>query len=166
METTLNNTKVQEAAKANETALLVSKSLAARKRMRHFTDINRTETQLKRAGNPVVHPDFIKYWKDLQAAGAGSIVYGRKGNPDRFMWKYDLKTVSHIALTQSSKETPQALEPVKKIGRPKGSKNKKMVATATGKSKRPKRGRPKGSKNKLRRAELRAVYKALKQMFG
>ena len=130
---TLNVSKVHSAALSNETALAIAESLSdAQRRNRKKTNLLNIYRGLKSKGLKIVPSDFNQFWKDLQAAGAGSIIYGRNGNSDRFSWNYNLKNVATAALT-GSETTPMVAAPIKvpkKRGRPVGSKNKK-VRTAT-----------------------------------
>ena len=57
----------------------------------------------------------------------GSIVYGRNGQPTRFIWNYNLKSVGKSAFSEEKEpvKLPEAQAQVKRgRGRPKGSKNK------------------------------------------
>lgn len=85
-------------ADANPTAEVVATSLALRERLRHFSDIRRTKMDLIKNGEKIVDNDYKKFWKDLESLGVGSIVYGRKGNPDRFEWHYNLKSVASAVI--------------------------------------------------------------------
>jgi hypothetical protein len=74
-------------------------ALALRERNRHFSDIGRTRTALIRAGERIVDEEYRRFWIDLEKEGVGKIVYGRRGNPDRFEWYHALKMVADCALT-------------------------------------------------------------------
>lgn len=95
---TLNGKQLREIAHKTRTAEITMTAMAMRERLRHFSDISRTRTQLLRAGEKIIDEDYKQFWKDLQAAGVGSIIYGRKGKPDRFEWHYSLKKVAKAAL--------------------------------------------------------------------
>jgi hypothetical protein len=110
---TLDGKKLQQIANASHSATVAITALALRERLRHFSDINRTKTQLIREGEKIVDSDYMKMWKDLQEAGVGSIVYGRKGKPDRFEWHYSLKKVAKSALEGTNEEVHK-LVPEKK----------------------------------------------------
>ena len=43
---------------------------------------------------PQILLTLLTFWKELEAAGVGSIIYGRKGKPNRFSWHYSLKSVA------------------------------------------------------------------------
>lgn len=85
-------------AEKSPTATRVTMSLALRARLRHFSDVNRIKSELVRAGEKIVDADFNQYWKDLDKAGVGSIIYGRKGKSTRFEWFYSLKSVAKAAI--------------------------------------------------------------------
>lgn len=101
---TLNGKQLHGIAHASHTATVTITALALRERLRHFSDINRTKTQLIRQGEKIVDSDYSQMWKDLQAAGVGSIIYGRRGKPDRFEWHYSLKKVAKAALEGTNEE--------------------------------------------------------------
>lgn len=92
---TLSGEKLKKLAHANHTATVTAMALASRERIRNFSDIRRTKAELIRQGEKIVDSDYIQFWKDLEAQGVGSIIYGRRGvKPDKFAWHYSLKAVS------------------------------------------------------------------------
>lgn len=95
---TLEGTKLKQIADRNDTATLVMMSLADRKRFRSVTDIGHMKNLLVRSGEKVVLEDYMKTWKELEAAGVGSIIYGRNGQSNRFKWNYSLTAVGHAAM--------------------------------------------------------------------
>lgn len=95
---------LKQVADANPTAGVVATSLALRERLRHFSDIRRTKMSLIKSGEKIVDNDYKKFWKDLEALEVGSIIYGRKGNPDRFEWHYNLKSVAAAAINGNDQE--------------------------------------------------------------
>lgn len=94
----LNSTVLKKIANSNHTAEVVMTDAAMRERLRPFSDIQRTKNRLIREGERIIDEDYKKFWKDLQDAGVGVIVYGRKGNADRFQWHYSMKKVAEAAL--------------------------------------------------------------------
>lgn len=94
----LNGQVLKKIANSNHTAEVVMTDMALRERVRPFSDIHRTRNRLIREGEKIIEDDYKKFWKDLQDSGAGVIVYGRKGNPDRFQWHYSMKKVAEAAL--------------------------------------------------------------------
>lgn len=131
---TLNGSKLREIAHANPTAIVTMTALAMRERLRHVSDIPRTKNHLKRQGEKIVDADYMKLWKDLEAAGVGSIIYGRRNVPDRFEWHYSLKKVAKAAI-EGTNELVEKLDtnqkgnvidmPKKKQSRPKLSEAEK-----------------------------------------
>jgi hypothetical protein len=99
--------KLKAIAHKNDTSIVTAMSLRLRERQRHTSDITRTRSELARQGERIVESDYIQFWKDLQAAGVGSIIYGRKGKPDRFEWHYSLKSVAKACIDGSN------IEPIK-----------------------------------------------------
>jgi hypothetical protein len=115
---TLDGAKLKAIGHASHTAEVTMTALAMRERLRHFSDITRTRNQLVRNGERLVEEDYMAFWKSLQDAGVGVIVYGRKGRPDRFEWHYSLKKVAKASLEGTN-------ESAEKIG---GSIKKPKVA--------------------------------------
>lgn len=97
-EMTLNGSKLKQITNASHTAVVTMLLLALRQRARGFSNIPATKEQLLAMNEKVVEEDFQTFWKELQAAGIGSIVYGRRGRPDRFQWHYNLKQIAKIAI--------------------------------------------------------------------
>lgn len=101
--TTLNGKQLHEISQKSHSAEVTLLSLAMRDRARSFSDINRTKAKLVKDGEKIVNEDYMQFWKDLQTAGVGSIVYGRKGNPNKFVWHFSLKSVAQVALDGNDK---------------------------------------------------------------
>lgn len=171
--TTLNVVKASEIAHSNETALATMEELNNRQRNRKFLNIELIHKNLLRKGLKIVDADYMKYWKDMQEAGVGSIVYGRKGNPDRFACNYNLKDVAQVALGGGKVEEiapvvsngtpdPIVVEAKRGRGRPKGSKNKRKKSAGK-KTASSKRGRRPGSKI-LTGAEAKLIANLLKRL--
>lgn len=95
---TLDGEKLKKVASSSHTAQVVALSLAMRERLRHTSDITRTKNALIRSGERIVESDYEQFWEDLQAIGAGSIIYGRNGKQDRFKWHYSLKKVAEACI--------------------------------------------------------------------
>lgn len=98
---TLNPSVISDIAFANDTALAITEELKARRRNRTFIDLNRTHKQLSSKGTVIDYNDYVAYWKSLEAAGAGRVVVGRKGNPTIFKWNLSLREVANAALSPS-----------------------------------------------------------------
>lgn len=109
---TLNGAKLKEIAHKSHTATVTATSLALRERLRHSSDITRTRAELARQGERIVEADYMQFWKDLQVAGVGSIVYGRKGKPDRFDWYYSLKSIAKACIDGSNVQAVKVAGPM------------------------------------------------------
>lgn len=112
----------------NNTAKAIMADFAERRRFRKTTNIDRLKNLLLAKGEKIVDKEYMETFKRLQDMDYGSIVYGRNGQPTRFVWNYNLKSVGRSAFTGEDKEPiklPEVQTPVKRgRGRPKGSKNK------------------------------------------
>ena len=94
----LDSELIKKISHANHTAVVTATALALRQRNRPFTDITRTKVNLIRGNEKIVEADYLLFWKDLLDAGIGSIIFGRRGKPDRFEWHYSLKSVGQVAI--------------------------------------------------------------------
>lgn len=107
----------------NHTEAIVLKTLTERQRVNKKTNLTHLFQSLKRDNEVLNRDEFYSFFKDLQDRGLGVMIKGRRDNPDRFIWNYNLKEVAQKVLGVSDKITPHI--PVKKkLGRPFGSKNK------------------------------------------
>lgn len=97
------NFKLKAIAESTETAGATSSMLIERERNTPHADIGRVRSALVRDGARLVEADYMKFWQDLQDAGAGSIIYGRKGKPSRFAWHYSLRMIGQAMLTGKGK---------------------------------------------------------------
>lgn len=141
---TVNQDRLKEIAHSTPTAVVTMTALALRERTRNSSDITRTRRELQSQGERIVDEDYMRLWKDLQDAGYGSIIFGRRGKNDRFEWHYSLKQVAQTAIggnKGAALEPIQTKEAPKKRGRKPGSKNKRTKRSP---------GRPKGAKNKIK----------------
>lgn len=93
----LNSEVIKSIASETPTAANVFNNLAGRKRHRQETDIGRYRMALIREGVKIADGDYMNVWKKLQEAGAGTLIIGRHGNPDRFKWNYSVKDVGKLA---------------------------------------------------------------------
>lgn len=111
MQQTLEATKVKEIGTATPTAKVISDYLAGRERDRSSIHLGKLHLELIKT-HKVVYSEFVDYWKALQSAGAGSIIYGRRGRPDRFELNYSLKTVASMVKMAPVKAVAAAPAPV------------------------------------------------------
>lgn len=116
----------------NQLETTVFKMLADRQRINNKTDITQY-TRYIRAQLPNTTPeDVLAFFKNLEAQGKGVVIIGRRGNPDRFIWNYNLREVAQNALGNKTEASPakQAVKVKRKVvakrkaGRPAGSKNR------------------------------------------
>lgn len=94
----LNQDKLKAVVNASHTAIVTTLLLALRRRARDYSNLPATKDQLINMGEKIVDEDYKQYWQNLQDLGVGSVIYGRRGNPDRFQWHYSLKTVAKAAI--------------------------------------------------------------------
>jgi len=122
----LNGNKLYKVAHKTDSAVVTMTALAMRERFRRFSNIEKMKYNLLNRGEKIVDDDYRQVWKDLEEAGIGSIIYGRNGNPDKFMWYYDLKKVASAALQNKNEESQKLPEPKRRRGRP--SKQEQQIA--------------------------------------
>lgn len=127
---------VKEIANSSEAAKAIFDELGSRQRYRKYTNLDQFKHLLMSKGVKVVDSDYWKTLKEMEKAGLGTIIIGRRGNPDRFIWNYNLKSVAQAAKDPATQLQSIENTPVKrkaslkktakhKRGRPLGSKNKK-----------------------------------------
>lgn len=90
----LNGNALKTIATKSATAQEVALSLLERQRNRNNIPISKLRAFLVRANKRIDSKEYQEFWKDLQEAQVGFIVYGRRGNPDRFELRYNLKEVA------------------------------------------------------------------------
>lgn len=99
----LNKEKIKEATEASPTATVTMISLGFRERARTHTNLLSVKNELLRMNEKIVDKDYMSFWKALEAAGAGSLILGRRGGQTRFEWNYSLKQIAQLAI--EGKET-------------------------------------------------------------
>jgi hypothetical protein len=78
---------LQEVMKSNHLAEAVFKALAMRDRFRQVTDLRRLYNDVDKITHGNATPEeFNEVVKNMERAGLGKFVAGRKNNPDRFKW--------------------------------------------------------------------------------
>ena len=100
---------------------LVFNVLSERNRHRSRTDLKNLYRSIKKMEPDIDEEQFMAVFKGLAAAGAGSLIIGRRGNPNRFIWKYNLKAIADAAITSGVKPSTfekLADKPVKVISPP------------------------------------------------
>lgn len=98
MSPVLNGEMLKTTANANHTASVLSKLLAQRQRANKKINISNLEKVLLRSGEKIVSEDYNRFWKGLQETDVGSIVFGRKGGDDYFIFHYSLKSVGQAMM--------------------------------------------------------------------
>lgn len=113
---TLKGQQLNAVATETPTAHEVALDLAARQRLRHYSDVTRTRIKLVREGKQIVEKDYMAFWQGLEKLSIGTLIYPRKkSNPVRFEWHYSLKSVAK-AMVEGTDEVASKVEmPKKKI---------------------------------------------------
>jgi hypothetical protein len=130
MEHTQSNS-VGAIANETPTSKAIFKALAERQRFRRRTDLNRLHKTL---GDQITEEEFLSTFKKLQEAGIGSLIIGRKNNPNRFAWNYNLKSVANAALSVDGWELePLPMKPRKRrVTKNKRNVKKKLTGRRSG----------------------------------
>lgn len=89
--------KIKDIAKL-ESGRAIMQALSKRERNRNNIAFKQVVRVLREGGSTIDKQSIAQVFKDLQQAGVGRIVYGRQGNPNRFMWDVPLKEVAAIAI--------------------------------------------------------------------
>lgn len=104
---------IKDIAHSTHTASAVFLSLSQRRRPRRILNLNLLMDHLKEQGVTIQKTDFYSTFKSLQKEGVGNLIYGRKGNPDVFVWFYNFLDLAEIGLGDVNKNPST----VKKIGK-------------------------------------------------
>lgn len=108
---TFNKETVKTVFESNHTAGTIRDVLSKRIRFRHQTNLNKFRNDLLSAGHKIVEKEYIETFQKLDQLGVGSLIIGRRGKPNRFLWNYNLKDVAKSAKAIS---TPPS-SPIAKI---------------------------------------------------
>jgi hypothetical protein len=85
-------------AESNNVAKAVFENMAGRRRYRKYTNLRFLRRQLEANGKETIAPEkLMSVFKTLEQMGLGSIVIGRRKNPTKFIWNYNLKDVAQVA---------------------------------------------------------------------
>ncbi len=99
--------KVKSLAHVTELHSEVFKALAMRERSSSRSDIDAIFRELEgHLGKELNYFKFLDVWKALESEGLGVLVHGRKGNPNRFLWKVNFKKMARKALGLQEEITP------------------------------------------------------------
>lgn len=95
----MNVTMLTKVAQSSKAADVVFKYLAGRERAAWTLNLSRMYTDVTADGSNLSRETFNKVFEDLQKAGAGTIVHGRRGNPNRFVWNYNFREAATQTLS-------------------------------------------------------------------
>lgn len=98
---------------ADSTTKAIFDVLAERQRHRSQTDLANLFRNILKM-NPetkIEYPEYIQVFKKLEASDMGRLVKGRGRNPDRFIWKYNLKDLANkVKMNGISKLTAKQMD--------------------------------------------------------
>lgn len=106
----INNETIKQIAHENSTAKTVFQALDKRQRYRKETNLTKLEHSLLNSGEKIVSDEYFDTFKKLESLGIGSLVLGRKGKPNRFIWNYSLKDVAKAAVKDLSPNEMSRIE--------------------------------------------------------
>jgi hypothetical protein len=89
--------KLQELYSRNKVAAAVLDHFAGRKYAMRETSVDRVLTVMRNQGARISRGELIEVFRNLEAAGCGTFVLGRRGRPSRFRWQVDLVSVGRAA---------------------------------------------------------------------
>lgn len=93
----LNHENIKSIATETNTSKTIFDALERRQRYRRQTNLSKFESQLLNNGEKIVNDEYLNTFKKLETAGVGSLIIGRRGKPNRFVWNYSLKDVAKAA---------------------------------------------------------------------
>lgn len=88
---------LKEVSESSEVARLVFTEFSNRSRHRSRNDLRKMFYSLRQEKSGLKYEDLIEVFEKLESIGAGRIIVGRKNNPDRFVWNYNLKETAKAA---------------------------------------------------------------------
>lgn len=98
----LNQLQIKSIAEETNTSKEVFSHLKERIRFRRETNLHKLHNILMHSGAKIVEEEYINLFKRLQDEGAGALIIGRRGKPDRFKWYYNLKKIAEAAYNPST----------------------------------------------------------------
>ncbi len=107
---------LKEVSQSSDVAKNVFSMLGQRERFRRRSDLRGMFYELAGKVKNVNYDDFLTVFENLQEAGVGRIVVGRKNNPDRFLWNYNLKDVAKALPVDKLSPLPKEIRKRKKVG--------------------------------------------------
>lgn len=132
----LNKERVKRAAALSHTATVTMLILGFRQRAHTSTTLASIKNQLTKMKEKINDRDFMDFWKELEAAGAGSLILGRRDKQTRFEWNYSLRRIAQLAIEGKEVDVKKfeerlkqsELEPVVKVVAPKKQIKKESTA--------------------------------------
>jgi len=106
----MNVTMLTKVAQSGRAADVVFKYLAGRERSTWNLNLSRVFADLTADGTSINREAFNQVFMDLQKAGAGTIVHGRRGGANRFMWQYNFREAANQTLQTIEASRPKTVE--------------------------------------------------------
>lgn len=94
-------------ANENETAREALHWMAVRERSFDKIEIPRFKQQLLNRGVKVVDEHLIGMFQKLDSLGIGALIFGRKGNPDRFELHFTMRDIGSLSYSDASVLAPK-----------------------------------------------------------
>jgi hypothetical protein len=125
----LDQVKVKELAQTSDTTKTVFNALAKRERFRSSTDLAKFHRALLGEGARIVPVEFLELFKRLHDMKVGTLVFGRRGKPNRFIWNYNFKEVAKAATSDMSPKNikPLAIPKAKEDNAPEALLERNMI---------------------------------------
>jgi hypothetical protein len=89
--------KLRELYSRNKVAAAVLDYFAGRKNAARRTTVDRVLKVMREQGAEISRGGLIEVFRNLEAAGCGTFVVGRRGQPSRFAWQVGLVSVGQAA---------------------------------------------------------------------
>lgn len=94
---------LQYLATQSPTGRAVFKALSERARFRRTTDLRRLFYYVQdKIDSSITEDGFLAVFQELQKLGTGKLIIGRRNNPNRFRWNFNLKEVASAAFENRS----------------------------------------------------------------
>lgn len=109
----MNVSTLSKVATSSRASDVVFKYLAGRDRAAWTSNLGRMFNEVTANGSNVSRDAFNKVFEDLQKVGAGTIVLGRRGGANRFVWSYNFReaAIQTLSSLEATKKTAaKALE--------------------------------------------------------
>lgn len=88
-----NLNEVKTVANQSETAKSVFDALSKRERFRSSTNLSKFKRELMEQGRKIVSDEYMETFKRLHDMKIGTLVIGRRGGANRFLWNYNFKNL-------------------------------------------------------------------------